>query len=256
MNNFSPNMLKTFDECQMKFFLKYVEKISIPQSAKFFEKGKKVHALANYYLKGADISKMEKVLTADEKAAWENLKSSKYFKFNVIGTEYNLSCRVGGAEESYWIGGRLDALMLDNQSPPCHAELISASSQLSNTDKILKQVQDDAVVLNLSTDFYILDYKTGNIPRNPEFDFQTIVYLLAADKFLNSKKIPCNSLQFVYLGLKDNVEKSVLLDESLKKKYEEKIVSVCKNIDLATISSVFSKNKESCNNCEYNKICS
>ena len=33
-------MLKTFDECQMKFFFKYVEKISIPQRAKLFEKGK------------------------------------------------------------------------------------------------------------------------------------------------------------------------------------------------------------------------
>jgi len=107
MNNFSPNMLKTFDECQMKFFFKYIEKISVPQRAKLFEKGKKVHALANYYLKGSDISKMEKVLNLDERAAWEALKASEYFKLKVVNTEYNLSCKV----DKYWIGGRLDALM-------------------------------------------------------------------------------------------------------------------------------------------------
>ena len=219
MNNFSPNMLKTFDECPMKFFFKYVEKFSLPQSAKLFEKGKKVHALANYYLQGADISKMEKVLSPGEKSAWDNLKSSRYFKFKVVNTEYNLSCRIKNNGESYWIGGRLDALMADGDN------------------------------------YYILDYKTGNIPNNPEFDFQTIVYLLSVEKYLKSKKNPCTSLQFVYLGLKNNVEKSVLLDDALKKKYDARIVSVCANIDLAVNSSVFSKNKDFCNNCEFNKIC-
>jgi len=215
MNNFSPNMLKTFDECQMKFFLKYVEKISVPQRAKLFEKGKKVHALASYYLRGADIQKMEKVLSSDEKTVWNNLKSSEYFKLKVINTEYNLSCKVG----NYWIGGRLDALMSEGEN------------------------------------YFILDYKTGKIPLNAEQDFQTIVYLLAVEKFLKSKKIPCISLQFVYLGLKENVEKSVLLNEELKKQYEEKIVSICKKIDLAINSYVFSKNKDGCKNCEYNNIC-
>lgn len=242
MNNFSPNMLKTFDECQKKFFLKYVEKMSIPQSAKFFEKGKKVHALANYYLKGEDISKMEKVLSAEETAAWSNLKSSKYFQFNVVNTEYNLSCKVG----EYWIGGRLDALMADEKKGGGESDYgVVARSVMTKQSNLG----------NLSVNFYILDYKTGNIPRNPEFDFQTIVYLLAVDKFLNSKKIPCKALQFVYLGLKDNVEKAVLLDEDLKNKYEEKIITVCKNIDLAISASVFSKNKARCENCEYNKIC-
>lgn len=219
MNNFSPNMLKTFDQCQTKFFLKYVEKISVPQRAKLFEKGKKVHALANYYLKGADIQKMEKVLTPEEKTAWGNLKSSKYFKLQVLNTEYNLSCCVTKGEDSFWVGGRLDALMTDGDN------------------------------------YFILDYKTGNIPKNPESDFQTIIYLLCVEKFLKSKNIPCKSLQFVYLGLKENVEKSILLDENLKKKYEELVVSTCKKIDLSLSSSVFSKCKECCKNCEYDKLC-
>lgn len=224
MNNFSPNMLKSFEECQQKFFLKYIEKISLPQRAAFFEKGKKVHALANYYLNGANIEKMEKTLSPEEKNAWENLKSNKYFKLNAINTEYNLTCKVG----KYWVGGRLDALMQEN---------ISSNSLNKN-------------LIN----YVILDYKTGQVPANAQQDFQTIVYLLCADKLLN-KKGGYNSLNFVYLGLKNNVEKEILFTQDLKKQYEEKVISTCEKIDFCISSKTTSKNMNHCKCCEYNKIC-
>jgi len=215
MNNFSPNMLKTFEDCQTKFFLKYLQRLSVPQETKFFEKGKKIHALASYYLRGEDIEKMENTLNPDEKTTWESLKASKYFELKPLETEYTLSGKIG----DYWVGGRLDALMTDGEN------------------------------------YFILDYKTGNIPPNAEEDFQTIVYLLCADKFLNHKKIDYKSLQFVYLGLKKDVEKSIILDGTLKKHYEEKIISTCQKIDLAINSTIFSKNSSLCERCEYNRIC-
>lgn len=61
---YSPNMLKTFEECPQKFFLKYIERMALPQRSTIFEKGKKIHALANYYLNGENIEKMEKILTS------------------------------------------------------------------------------------------------------------------------------------------------------------------------------------------------
>ena len=218
MNNYSPNMLKTFDECQQKFFFKYIQKLSVPQRSKIFEKGKIVHALANYYLNGENIEKMEKILSSDEKIAWESLKNNKYFKLNVINTEYNLSCKI----DKYWVGGRLDAFMQDGE------------------------------------DYFILDYKTGNIPQNAEQDFQTIVYLLCADKYLNSKG-DYKSLKFVYIGLKNDVEKEILLIDDLKKQYEEKIISTCKNLDFAVNTNIFLKNNNHCegsvHGCEYCKLC-
>jgi len=72
---------------------------------------------------------------------------------------------------------------------------------------------------------------------------------------LKTKKIPCESLKFVYLGLKDNAEKSILLDDNLKKEYEEKVTALCQKIDLAVTSAVFSKNKKNCKSCEYDKFC-
>lgn len=212
MLNYSPNMLKTFEECPQKFFYKYVQKISLPQRSTIFEKGKKIHALANYYLNKENIEKMEKVLTSDEKIAWETLKSNKYFKLNVFNTEYNLSCKV----DKYWIGGRLDALVYNGKN------------------------------------YCILDYKTGNIPVNAEQDFQTIVYLLCVDKYL---KADYDSLKFVYLGLKNNIEKEILLTESIKEQYEEKIIQICKKIELAIHSNIFLRNNECCSNCEYKKLC-
>ncbi len=227
-------MLKTFDECQQKFFFKYIQKLSLPQRAVIFEKGKKIHALANYYLQGENIEKMEKVLNEDEKIAWESLKNNKYFKLNVVNTEYNLSCRVG----KYWVGGRLDAFMSkDAKMQGCK------DAKITSMPPCL-----------YASDYYILDYKTGNIPQNAEMDFQTIVYLLSADKFLISKG-GYKSLQFVYLGLKNNEEKVILLDENLKKQYEEKVISTCEKIDFATNTNIFSKNTERCKFCEYNKLC-
>ena len=52
MNNFSPNILKTYETCPKKFYYQHIEKISMPSSASAFEKGKKIHALANYFLRG------------------------------------------------------------------------------------------------------------------------------------------------------------------------------------------------------------
>lgn len=221
MNNFSPNMLKTFEECQQKFYLKYIQKISVPQQSKVFEKGKKIHALASYYLKGENIAKLEKVLTEEEKKIWQELKNNKYFNLRVENTEYNLSCKIG----KHWVGGRLDALVSDGGEKP----------------------QKDC-------SYFILDYKTGNIPKNAKWDFQTIVYLLCSDKFLKLKG-GYKNLKFVYLGLKTLTEEEIELDDSLKTGYEAKVVEICDKIDLAELSNSYPKNKERCKLCEYNKIC-
>jgi len=241
-------MLKVFEECPQKFFLKYIERMSLPQRSMIFEKGKKIHALANYYLNGENIEKMEKILTPEEKATWESLKSSEYFKLNVFNTEYNLSCKV----DKYWIGGRLDALMFDSENSDDLME--NGKWKMENKDFASQNLNPSALPPFSHSAFVILDYKTGKIPPNAEQDFQTIVYLLSADRFL-LRKGGYNSLKFVYLGLKEDKQKEILLTSDLKKQYEERIIETCKKIDLAVFSDVFSQSKERCKNCEYTKFC-
>lgn len=208
MNSFSPNMLKTFEACPKKYYFKYIEKISVPQKSSLFEKGKKVHALANYYLRGDDISKMEKTLNSEELKLWEILKQNEFFNKTYVNSEYNLSCKV----ENYWIGGRLDALMKDDKN------------------------------------YYILDYKTGSIPKNPEYDYQTITYLLCASKMYG------DNIKFVYIDLKNNQNSIIDFNTTRAQEYEKIIINICDKITNAQFPEEIEHSKI-CDFCEYKKIC-
>ncbi len=208
MNSFSPNMLKTFEACPQKYYFKYIEKISVPQKSNLFEKGKKVHALANYYLRGDDISKMEKALNSEELKLWEILKQNEFFNKTYVNSEYNLSCKV----DNYWIGGRLDALMKDDKN------------------------------------YYILDYKTGSIPKNPEYDYQTVTYLLCASKMYG------DNIKFVYIDLKNNQNSIINFNSTKAQEYEKRITDICNKITNAQFSEEIEHSKI-CDFCEYKKIC-
>ena len=147
--SFSPNMLKTFELCPKKFYFRYVKNISMPVNDEIFELGKNIHAMASYYLRKENIDKMEKSLSPRESEIWNYLKSIKYFSYEGINTEYNLSVKIG----KYFFGGRLDALVKDKDT------------------------------------YYILDYKTGSAPKNAKYDYQTMIYILAVRAFFNTNKV-------------------------------------------------------------------
>lgn len=216
MTNYSPNMLKTFKSCPLKYKFKYIDRISLPQKASFFEKGKKVHALANYYLKGDDISKFEPTLNENEKIAWNNLKSNEFFSYKYVNSEYNLSCKI----RDYWIGGRLDAIVKKHK--------------------------------NESETYYILDYKTGSIPKNPEYDYQTMVYLLCLSSapFIT----PQDEIKFVYIDLKNNQNCVIDFTQEKKVEYEKAITTICSNIENIQIPEDI-EHQKMCDFCEYKKIC-
>ena len=142
-------MLKTYEICPKKFYFRYVKNISMPVNDEIFELGKNIHALASYYLRKENIYKMEQSLTERERLIWEYLKSTNYFSFEAINTEYNLSVKIG----EYFFGGRLDALVKNNNR------------------------------------YYILDYKTGSAPKNAKYDFQTMIYLLAVKTFFATNDV-------------------------------------------------------------------
>ncbi len=212
MEIFSPNMLKTFQECEKKYELRYIKKINVPQPSAIFEKGKKIHALAHYYLRGDFIDKFLPQLTSEESQLWQKLINNEYFQKKYVNSEYNLTARIN----NYWVGGRLDAFM--------------------RTDN----------------DYYILDYKTGAIPQNPQTDFQTIIYLTCADKILQKGWGNNYKLNFVYIDLKNNKNHLIEYTENNKEEYETLITTTCQKI---TTAQTFKKSPNRCKFCEYNKLC-
>lgn len=142
-------MLKTFELCPKKFNFRYVKNINMPVNDDIFELGKNIHALASYYLRKENIDKMELALSEKEAEIWQYLKSSVYFTYTVINTEYSLSVKIG--EQIF--GGRLDALVRDEEK------------------------------------YYILDYKTGSAPKGAKYDFQTMIYMLAVKEYFKTDKV-------------------------------------------------------------------
>jgi len=203
---FSPNMLKTYESCPKKYYFKYIKGLSMPINEDIFLKGKKIHAIASYYLKGENIDLMEKSLSTAEFQVWQYLKNLKYFNYKCINTEYNLSVKIG----NNFFGGRLDALVKNNDI------------------------------------YFILDYKTGSIPKNADLDFQTIIYLLAVKDFYKSENII-----FVYLDLKNKQELQIKLNSELIKIYYDKISNIQNKINMKE----YIANKKNCIHCEYGKIC-
>ena len=132
----------------------------MPVDDSIFEFGKNIHALASYYLRKENIDKLEKSLSAKELETWLYLKAISYFSYQVIGTEYEMFSKIG----KYFCGGRLDALLKNNE------------------------------------EYYILDYKTGSVPKNAKYDFQTMIYMLAVSSFYKT-----NNIKFVFIDLKMTV---------------------------------------------------
>ena len=211
---FSSAIIKTFDECPQKFKLKYEENLAIPTENTNFKTGKKIHALANYYLSGVNIKKFESHLSQNELELWNYLKKCPFFNMNTIASEYELMFKL----DTYWLKGRLDALVKDNND-----------------------------------NYFILDYKTGSIKEDKTYDYQTMIYLLAIEKIYSKNT---NNFNFVYLNLKDQKEISIKLTPELKNEYELILKKKCSEIS-KIINSPITTNcpKEKYEKCEYNIIC-
>ena len=150
-------------------------------------------------------------LSEKERLMWDILVKSEYFNLKTVRVESTVAAQIAGS----WIGGRLDAL-----------------------------------VKNDNNDYFILDYKTGQIPKNPEENFQTIVYLLCCDKLLPSE---CNSLNFTYISVKTGDMRNIKFTETLKKEYEEKVIRIIE--DIKRLHEPVIKRTELCKLCPYSKIC-
>lgn len=148
-------------------------------------------------------------LNDNEVMMWNNLKSCKYFSYSTQMVESTVACNVSGN----WIGGRLDALVAKDE------------------------------------DYYILDYKTGEIPNNAKYNYQTIVYLMSCDKLISNYK----SLNFVYLNVRTGEEEIITFSDTLKQEYEDKLTNIIN--DIVKLSVPIPHKNQQCLRCSYAKMC-
>ena len=192
----------------MKFFLRYIEQIPSPTLDINFSTGKNIHALASYFLKRLNIEKFEKALSGKEVEYWNFLKGCRYFNLELMGIEKSVSMRL----DKYWIGGRMDAIVKENN------------------------------------DYYILDYKTGGVKDDMKYDPQTMIYLLLCESLYKDY----NSINFVYIDVKNKKEVIINLTDELKSEYEKRLLEICNKIH--NIKPTILKPSQACK-CEYSKAC-
>lgn len=192
----------------MKFFLRYIEQIPSPTLDINFSTGKNIHALASYFLKRLNIEKFEKALSGKEVEYWNFLKGCRYFNLELMGIEKSVSMRL----DKYWIGGRMDAIVKENN------------------------------------DYYILDYKTGGVKDDMKYDPQTMIYLLLCESLYKDY----NSINFVYIDVKNKKEVIINLTDELKSEYEKRLLEICNKMH--NIKPTILKPSQACK-CEYSKAC-
>ena len=124
--------------------------------------------------------------------------------------------------------------------------MMKISLTLVAIDKMSRVIRD--AVVKSKNDYFILDYKTGSAPKDSKYDYQTMVYSVALDKYLKEY----DSLNFVYIELKTNENVVVKVTDELIKEYKSKLQAVAEKIALMGENNLPSF--KDCK-CEYSKIC-
>lgn len=187
INTFSANSLKLLEKSPKEFIERYIYNLDIFKKDKRSELGQKFHSLICAYIKGYDIEKAALELDNKEEDIWQNLKNElnkikKYF----IKNEYSFLIKEKYNNKSYYLTGRFDG------------------------------------IAKINDEYIIYDWKTLNLPKDPENDLQTVVYLFCASKIFKSKKIKMRYLSIEKL----NSSEICFKDE---KKYKTRIENVLKN---------------------------
>ena len=189
MNTFSVNSLKLLDKNIEDFINKYIlhlDFLSYNQSAK---SGERLHAMISYYLKGFDITKLTNSLNRDEKEILEKTLTLDIFKEKekFIKSEETFLIKCCKDDLIFYLSGRFDAIFKDGEK------------------------------------FIIYDWKSKNIPQNPQDDLQSIVYLYCASKIFNTKNIAIK-----YISLENQqITQTNFEDENA---YLERIFNIVKKL--------------------------
>jgi hypothetical protein len=141
----SSDAFKSWSRCRKQFYYKHIKRLQWPSDIRHFRLGRDVHKLLDYQARGLDCTLLLANAPNDVRYSWEKLLRHPIIHLPVLANEWAFHVPVqleNGQTE--WLTGRLDRVAR----------------------------ADDRVL--------VIDWKTGTgIPRNPEQDWQTLLYLYA-----------------------------------------------------------------------------
>ncbi|MBE7707208.1 MAG: PD-(D/E)XK nuclease family protein [Cyanobacteria bacterium SIG27] len=168
IDTFSAHSLKILDKNLDEFKNKFIYNLALFKKDPRATLGQKFHSLICYFINDFDVSNVIKELDEKEQIIWKNLENIlKDKKSNFIHTEYPFLIKDILNGWNYYLTGRYDAIYKE----------------------------DD--------EYIIYDWKTLNLPKNPEDDLQSVVYLYCASKIFNSEKIKMRYLSIEKLDFID-----------------------------------------------------
>lgn len=191
MNTFSANSLKLLDSSVDDFINKYILHLDFINKSDLAKSGEKLHGFISYYLKGFCTKNIKIALNEKEKETIEKVLKLEIFKEKekFIKTEESFLVKCAGDKFSFYLTGRFDAIYKNNDS------------------------------------YTIFDWKSRNIPKDPQNELQSIVYLYCASEIFKSKNISIK-----YLSLETQELCEAKFDD--KDKYLNKIHGIVEKMPL------------------------
>ena len=168
IDTFSAHSLKILDKSAEEFKNKFIHNLSLFKKDPRATLGQKFHSLICYFINDFDVSNVIKELSEQEQIIWKNLQNIlKDKKSNFIYTEYPFLIKDNLNGWNYYLTGRYDAIYQENG------------------------------------EYIIYDWKTLNLPKNPDDDLQSVVYLYCASKIFKTEKIKMRYLSIEKLDFID-----------------------------------------------------
>lgn len=191
MNIFSVNSLKLLEKNEQEFIDKYILRLDFLNKNEPAKMGERLHGFICYYLRGFNMDKIYNSLEQKEKEMLQNVLKLDIFnqKEKFIKTEESFLVKVRGDKFNFYLTGRFDAIYKDNDG------------------------------------YIIFDWKSKNIPQNPQEELQSVVYLYCASEIFNTQNI-----KIQYLSLEKQTSTTVEFKD--KNQYLKRICSIADKIPL------------------------
>ncbi len=191
MNTFSVNSLKLLEKNEQEFIDKYILRLDFLNKNEPAKMGERLHGFICYYLRGFNMDKIYNSLEQKEKEMLQNVLKLDIFnqKEKFIKTEESFLVKVRGDKFNFYLTGRFDAIYKDNDG------------------------------------YIIFDWKSKNIPQNPQEELQSVVYLYCASEIFNTQNI-----KIQYLSLEKQTSTTVEFKD--KNQYLKRICSIADKIPL------------------------